>query len=108
MNIEEVYEYIKQDNREKVSEYLNTLPPLLYGKYIGIVNSLLHRAIDYKRVEIVKQIVTYYNGDPRLTEYMTKFYTLTSTLENPSIELYKFLFNGSSKDQDTLLTDLPA
>lgn len=100
MDIEDVYEYIKQDNQEEVYNYLVTLPKLLYGRYIGIVNSLLHRALDFKRLEIVKMIVLYYDGNPLLSENMTKFYTLTSTLENPSIELYKFIFNGSTEGQD--------
>lgn len=101
---QDMYDYIKLNNIEKVEEYL-----LQINQTVGTVNlnkakleSLLGYAIDWKRLEIIELIIQYSYVDPDMFNRLAMYYAIHATNAAPSNSVINYLREGlEGLEEDT-------
>lgn len=99
MSIDEVYNYIKLQDKDKVKEYLESLPDVLDNANLNIIKSLFYYALDWKATEIVEMLVDHWRADPLWYERFTIYYTSWNTNKLPSLSLTEFIYYGKETNK---------
>ena len=94
---EELYEYIRLNNIEKIEEYLiqeNSKP--VSNPILKKLQLLLAYSIDWKRLDIIKLFIKY-SADPDMINRFAMYYATTRTNALPSNEIIDYLREGEPK-----------
>jgi len=90
----EVYEYIKLGNIDKVKEYLEALPDIVNSQNMKIIYSLFYYALDWKKTDVVIMLVDHWRADPDVFAKFTEYYTSWNTNQLPDLALTEFIYYG--------------
>lgn len=97
----EVYDYVKHGDVDKVKEYLLALPDIVNKSNTNIIQSLFFYALDWKQTDIVILLVDHWRADPTWQERFTIYYTSWNTNKLPVLSLSEYIYYGRKPEEKT-------
>ena len=102
--VDEVYNYIKVGDIDKVKEYLLTLPDIVNTENLRIIETLFYCALDWKQTNIVVLLVEHWRANPEWPyPQFTVFYTSWNTNKLPELSLSEYIYKGITPEEDAEL-----
>jgi hypothetical protein len=99
VTIDEIYEYIRSGNVEKVQEYLDRLVPS--GSIaLSKLNNFMSVAINFKQLKVIQLLVAYGASIQSLNNV-----NMVVSFERGDLDIYNYLLNGRTYQEYMQQTD---